>query len=386
MNTDFHYPQGHLTLHRWPLQQPNNSLQAWDAADELLLQHAFEAIQHFQQTEQRDPLLLIINDSFGALCCALSAYPQEQWNDSWLAQQATRYNLQQNNLSAAKITQRSSVEPLETKPDIVLLKLPANHSYLTDILQQLATVVSANTVILAAAKAKDITRNILGIFSQTLGEATASLTVKKCRLIRCHATPDSQKKNTEFPLKWALENSDFTIVNHSNVFSREKLDEGARVLLQHLPNIEPGNTVIDLGCGNGVLGLQLLAQYPETKMVFCDESFMAVESARETIQLNLPHLMEQCRFIADDSLSSQPDDSADIIICNPPFHQQHAVTTHIASQMFKDARRVLKKGGRLRIVANRHLPYAEQLQRLFGHCRQLTATPKFIILDAIKRG
>ena len=77
--------------------------------------------------------------------------------------------------------------------------------------------------------------------------------------------------------------------------------------------------------------------------------------------------------------------SVDIVLCNPPFHQQHAVTGHIASQMFTDAKRVLKQGGRLRIVANRHLGYADVLKRLFGNCQQLAADPKFVILEAIKR-
>ena len=74
-----------------------------------------------------------------------------------------------------------------------------------------------------------------------------------------------------------------------------------------------------------------------------------------------------------------------MIVCNPPFHQQQAVTSHIASQMFNEAKRVLKKGGHLRVVANRHLPYAALLQRLFGNCHQVAADPKFIILDVIKR-
>ena len=112
---------------------------------------------------------------------------------------------------------------------------------------------------------------------------------------------------------------------------------------------------------------------------------MAVDSARQTISQNLPQDVARCHFIVDDCLSSQPDKCADIVLCNPPFHQQHTVTSHIASQMFNDAKRVLKQGGRLRIVANRHLGYQQHLQRLFGNCRQLAADPKFVILEMIKR-
>ena len=53
-----------------------------------------------------------------------------------------------------------------------------------------------------------------------------------------------------YPTEWQLDNSQFTISNHANVFAREQLDIGARVLLDALPNLE-AETVVDLGCGNG---------------------------------------------------------------------------------------------------------------------------------------
>lgn len=128
-----------------------------------------------------------------------------------------------------------------------------------------------------------------------------------------------------------------------------------------------------------MLGLALLSQHNDFQLLCCDESYMAADSAQQTIANNLPDKLAQCEFIVDDCLSQQADKSADVVLCNPPFHQQHAVTGHIANQMFTDAKRVLKQGGRLRIVANRHLGYADVLKRLFGNCQQLAADPKFVI-------
>lgn len=386
MNTTFSYANGSLQLHRWPLHQPNTSLQAWDAADELLIEHGLAAAAQFSAQHQRAPLILLINDSFGALSCALSEFQQIQINDSVLAELGTRHNRQQNKLDSAKLQQQSSLDSYPANADIVLLKLPNNHSYLQYILQQLATIVTPDTVILASAKAKDINRNVLARFHHTLGPASASLTVKKCRLIQCQFDPALAPTGQDvFPLQWPLEQSHFTLLNHANVFSREKLDQGARFFLQHLPVPAADQTVIDLGCGNGVLGLTLLAQQPQMSMLFCDESYMAVDSARQTIAHNLPDQLAHCQFTVDDCLSQRTDRSADIIVCNPPFHQQQAVTSHIASQMFAEAKRVLKQGGRLRIVANRHLEYAAVLKRLFGNCHQLAADAKFVILEVIKR-
>lgn len=383
MNTHFQFGQINLTLHRWPLNQPNHSLQAWDAADELLIDAAQTAIADYTAAHAAPPHLLLINDSFGALSCALGNYRQTSSSDSFLAQQAVSYNRAANNIDNPQFSMINSLAPLPENADIVLLKLPNNHSYLRFILSQLAAVARPDTIILAAAKAKEINRNVLDIFNGQLGQAEASLTVKKCRLIRCQ--PEPGKPQPLFPLQWPLEQTDFTLLNHANVFAREKLDLGARFFLQHLPPDTAGQRIIDLGCGNGVLGLMLLAKQPDTKLVFTDESYMAVASAKANIELNLPQCLGNSEFVVDDCLASQPDQSTDQIICNPPFHQQHTVTTHIATQMFAQAKRVLKQGGRLRIVANRHLNYQQQLQRLFGHCQQLAANPKFVILEAIKR-
>lgn len=384
MNTTFCFAGGTLQLQRWPLHQTNSSLQAWDAADELLLQHAQVAISDFQTKHNKAPSLLIINDSFGALSCALAATPQVQVNDSYLAEQGTRYNRQLNGLSNAGLRQQTSLEPYPEHADIVLLKLPNNHSYLQYILQQLTKAVTTDSIVLASAKAKDINRNVLALFGRYIGPASASLTVKKCRLISC-TIEIQQQLSSEFPLRWPLENSAYTLVNHANVFSREKLDQGARFFMQHLPDPANSDTVIDLGCGNGVLSLALLSKHQNIQLICVDESYMAVESARATIAENLPDSLPHCQFKADDCLSQQADTSADYVICNPPFHQQQAVTGHIARQMFQDAKRVLKQGGRLRIVANRHLGYADMLKHLFGNCRQLAADHKFIILEVIKR-
>ena len=89
-------------------------------------------------------------------------------------------------------------------------------------------------------------------------------------------------------------------------------------------------------------------------------------------------------FIADNCLEQQPDNSATLVLNNPPFHQQQSVGDHIARQMFRDARRVLKQGGELRVIGNRHLGYHQQLRRLFGNCELVASNPKFVVLSAIK--
>ncbi|MFT5162901.1 MAG: 23S rRNA (guanine1835-N2)-methyltransferase, partial [Alteromonadaceae bacterium] len=214
------------------------------------------------------------------------------------------------------------------------------------------------------------------------GPTTTSLAKKKSRLI--FATLSQAPQTSNFPKRWELDNSPYTVVNHANVFSRDNLDIGARLFIDNLPQTNQPLAVVDLGCGNGVIGLSLLAKSPNCRVTFVDESYMAVASARQTIEDNMPEQLNQCRFVVDDCLTSQDPDSTDIVLCNPPFHQQQAVTDHIAWQMFKDAQRVLKPGGKLVIVGNRNLAYHIKLKRLFSNYQTLDSNKKFTILSATK--
>ena len=60
-----------LTLQRFPATDDVNPLQAWEAADEYLL-------QQLDDTEIRGPVL-ILNDAFGALSCALATHTSVNW-------------------------------------------------------------------------------------------------------------------------------------------------------------------------------------------------------------------------------------------------------------------------------------------------------------------
>ncbi|GAA5214290.1 methyltransferase [Corallincola platygyrae] len=375
---------GHaLTLDRFPLSKDPN-LQAWDAADEYLIKQIEElGLLDSEQT------IHIYNDGFGALTCALAAratssnlaFKLVNISDSFLAQQACKTNLQQNSPTDADVTFLSSMDAIERDADLVLMKVPKNHGLLTHQLAQISQYRSMPTV-LASAKANLLPRSVVEQFNR-LGSSQPSLAWKKCRVIHCQPEQANRLSLPE-PLRWKLENSSFTMVNHANVFARQQLDIGARFLLEQLPKNEAFKQVIDLGCGNGVLTLCLLANNDVEEMIAIDESYMAVSSADSSVMENLPEKHKHCQFVTNNCLDGFKANTADLIVCNPPFHQNNAVMDDIAWQMFKDAKRVLTPGGKLRIVGNRHLGYHIKLKRLFGHCKTVAGNKKFVILEASK--
>ncbi|BCQ64987.1 hypothetical protein PBOI14_67370 [Pseudomonas sp. Boi14] len=214
-----------------------------------------------------------------------------------------------------------------------------------------------------------------------IGPVQASLAVKKARLLI--ATPqDKQPVVSPYPTRYRLEQPAIELLNHANVFCREGLDIGTRAFLPHLPQNLGSARVADLGCGNGVLAIASALDNPQAHYTLVDESFMAVQSARENWQAVLGEREAQMR--AGDGLAGQAAQSLEVVLCNPPFHQQQVVGDFLAWRMFQQAREALVVGGALYIVGNRHLGYHSKLARLFRGVEQVAATPKFVILKARK--
>jgi 16S rRNA (guanine1207-N2)-methyltransferase/23S rRNA (guanine1835-N2)-methyltransferase len=370
-----------LKLLRYPPQLQHPSWQAWDAADEYIIEHVQSLPNLSASTHLR-----IYNDDFGALACWFVDYQTTWISDSFVAHQSCLMNLSSNNLTANNIRFVDSLDRIDIPCDLVLIKIPKTTALLEQQLIDLQAVVTPNTQIIAAGKMLAIQKSTLALFEKYLGPTTTSLAKKKARLIFCQ--PTGQLSHTSpYPTRWLTEDPQFELSNHANVFSRQQLDIGARFMLQHLPKV--GNQrLVDLGCGNGVLGLHILHKNPEAHVIFVDESYMAVASAKENIKNNLPEALERSDFIVSNCLEEFIKDSqqssVDFVLCNPPFHQQNTITDHIAMQMFSDAKKALRNGGELIIVGNRHLDYPNKLKRMFKSVNHTANNQKFSIFIAKK--
>ncbi|RDV28012.1 methyltransferase domain-containing protein [Alteromonas aestuariivivens] len=390
MNTQFSLFDRTLSLIRYPARHQHKSLQAWDSADELLITE----IQ--QDATQPEGQCIIFNDDFGALGCWFADERPFWVSDSWIAQRSLLENLEANTAQYNQppaVHYLTSMDPLPQAPAMVLIKIPRTLALLEHQLIALRQVVTANTRIIAAGKVKSITRSVLALFERYIGPTQTSLAVKKSRLIFTTVNSElcARPVTSPYPTTWSYTHQDGThlsLTNHANVFSRQSLDIGARLMLGHM-QADNSDRLIDLGCGNGILGLSALAQAPQCQVTFVDESFMALASARENVQTNFPERLPQCEFVASNCLETLLSDKRSgeftKVLCNPPFHQQNTITDHIAWQMFHDAREALGKGGHLIVVANRHLDYHHKLKRLFGGVKLLASDKKFVILSAAKR-
>ncbi len=371
----FSTPFAQLDLLRQP-DQPNEPLQAFDAADEYLLNHLHE------QGLPNGARVLVLNDSFGALAISLAGRAQvTSSGDSHLGHLGLQINLLRNQLPADAVKFVPASAVAQGPFDVVLIRVPKTLALLEEQLIRLNDQLAPNAQVIAAAMVKHLPRAAGDLLEKYIGPVQASLAVKKARLL--FATPEAKPAPVSpYPTRYRLDKPAIELLNHANVFCREDLDIGTRAFLPHLPKHLSRVRVADLGCGNGVLGIAYALGSPQAELTLVDESYMAVQSAEENWRAALGERPVEIR--AGDGLAEQTADSLDLVLCNPPFHQQQVVGDFLAWRMFTQAKAALTKGGELWIVGNRHLGYHLKLKRLFGNAEQVAATPKFVVLRSIK--
>ncbi|MFT5578975.1 MAG: 23S rRNA (guanine1835-N2)-methyltransferase [Paraglaciecola psychrophila] len=387
---------GERILARLPLRRDEH-LRAWDAADELIIDYFFETVTANnplpdatgeQQCPANDDRMLLVNDNFGALACALNHYSPDLWSDSVTARESCGYNTEHNQLKPVAFI--NSIEQPPGYYRYVLIKLPKNNALLEQQLITLKMCIDSDTQVIAAGMTKHIQSAQFALFEKYLGTTTTSLAKKKARLLLVKPSTALLQESTEnpYPSYYSEPSLDLTLGNHANVFSRRNLDIGSRFMIEQYNQLPRSESIVDLGCGNGVLGLvakqrQLAMFELNTTLHFVDESYMAIDSSAD----NYAQLFsDECaQFHPSISLQALGLADIDLILCNPPFHQQHTIGDHIAWSMFQHSRTALRKGGVLWVIGNRHMNYHAKLKKVFNNCQTIASNKKFIVLAAVNR-
>ncbi len=170
----------------------------------------------------------------------------------------------------------------------------------------------------------------------------------------------------------------YYVITMPGVFSWDHLDDGTALLLDHL-GVEPDTDVLDVGCGYGIIGMVAARQGGRVTLV--DDNLLAVRCARSSVQAN--DLDASCTVLASDVTGAVRDRTYDLVLSNPPFHKDVDVDTSVTTRIVREAAVVLRPGGRLRIVANRFLPYDHVMRDTFGSVATIAETGRYRVLESV---
>jgi len=337
--------------------------------------------------------VLVIGDRFGAISCALHEFAPVVCVESAAGCEARRANLERNGrefIAAASVLDMGEYSSRGELFDVVLIKVPKSTAAFEDLLYRIRPVLGPNATVLCAGMDKHLPGSTSSTLEQIIGPTTRSRATKRAR--HFVTTPDTEVDpgSNPWPKEWRAHG--LTLMNNGGSFSPNKLDPGTALLLDSVPDFisivetQRSSTlrIVDLGCGNGVIGLRAGRDASENdvsiEVIAIDDSALAVDATegswRRTeragsVRLSTHHAHRMAAVVDEKSV--------DLVIVNPPFHDDHVVGDGIAWSMFVDAHRVLAPGGALIVVGNRHMAYHAKLKKIFGAVEVVASNRKFVV-------
>ncbi|NLD49008.1 MAG: class I SAM-dependent methyltransferase [Clostridiaceae bacterium] len=163
----------------------------------------------------------------------------------------------------------------------------------------------------------------------------------------------------------------------SGVFSKNRVDFGSSLLIESVPEIS--GSLLDIGCGYGVIGISLAIRNPDSRVTMIDINERAVDLANRNIHVNkvnnaTAHLSDgfskvSCKF--------------DAIVSNPPIRTGKKVIYPI----FENSINYLNDGGSIYIVIQKKQganSAAAKLESVYGNYEVINKDAGYWIIKSTK--
>jgi 16S rRNA (guanine1207-N2)-methyltransferase len=149
--------------------------------------------------------------------------------------------------------------------------------------------------------------------------------------------------------------------SYPGTFARGGIDAGTRLLLRHLPRVEPGARILDFAAGTGVVARAVLQADPTARVHVVEPDALA----RLALAENLGWAAEEvsARILSAWEWDREP--LFRLIFSNPPYHVGKDESLEVIEGLVTGAARALEAGAELRMVVQRRLPVEELLKAGF---------------------
>jgi 16S rRNA G1207 methylase RsmC len=167
---------------------------------------------------------------------------------------------------------------------------------------------------------------------------------KKSTLLWCQRQADHARRRHEVTFQVRVdETTSARFVSRPGVFSYGRFDNGARALVE-TADVQPGDGILDLGCGCGTNGILCgLRAGAGSKVTFVDSNCRATALADINATANG---LTDFEVLTAWQLDELPRRGFDLVVANPPYY----ANLTIAERFIDEAQPLLKKGGRFFLV------------------------------------
>lgn len=260
-----------------------------------------------------------------------------------------------------------------------IVRLPKARAELEMTLHAVASVVvPGGTIWLYGANDEGI-KSAQNTMATLLGDVLTVETRRHCRVLSAVrrdgiAGLKPRLEDWRRSVEIAFDGAARSFTTYPGLFALGRIDVGTKLLLAHLPKLATGASVLDFGCGMGVIAAAARARDAGLRLSMLDNDTLALVAAKE----NVPDATYRT------ALSEVPSASLDAILSNPPIHEGKTEDHSALQAMIAAAPKLLRRGGVLQIVVQRRVGASELVRAAFGDCATIVEDGVFQVLRGVK--
>ncbi|TRY33882.1 16S rRNA (guanine(1207)-N(2))-methyltransferase RsmC [Aliiglaciecola sp. M165] len=281
-------------------------------------------------------------------------------------QRCTNQAPEQRHEFAASITVKDAY-------DGAIIYMPKSKEHAQMLIQNMASCIKPDGLIYLVGENKSGIKSADKLFKQVATQVNKVDSARHCALYCAQIN-----KAVAFDLANWVTYRDITVAETTvsvaflpGVFSAGELDPGTRLLLENLPQTLKGD-ILDFACGAGIIGCFLAKKHENLQVTFCDVSALAIHATELTLEKN----GFKGKVVPSNGLTNISQ-RFNHVFTNPPFHTGIHTNYDVTQDFIAGIKNHLEPNATLTLVANRFLPYPDQLKKSLGNVKTLAQTSKF---------
>ena len=191
-------------------------------------------------------------------------------------------------------------------------------------------------------------------------------------------TYDKDQKQRSYHFDYQHHQHHMIFSSQSGVFSKKKVDFGTHQLLKTIDACLY-TSILDLGCGIGIVGISLAKANPKANITSIDVNPLAVALTKQNAASNKVNHITVFESEGYDSI----DNTFDLIVCNPPIRAGKKVV----HDLVLGGASYLNRGGVIRVVIQKKqgaLSLKTKMKDIYGNVTTVAKEKGYFVFESKK--
>ncbi len=196
-----------------------------------------------------------------------------------------------------------------------------------------------------------------------------------------HYFIEKEHKTTDyFTFRDEILGKAFVFKSVDNVFSKNKIDDGTRVLLTEVSKHNIFGNLLDIGCGIGTISIVLKTQFPDIVIDASDVNGVAVDLTKQNCKNNNIDINTALKS----NLFEYIDKKYNFIVTNPPIK----VGKQILFNLVEQSKEHLEIGGQIFLVIRKshgQESLKRHMENVFGNVEILKRDKGYYVMCSTRK-